>query len=219
MFRLKICGVRLKSDLDAVESSGGDAIGLNFFPPSVRYLDPDSAETLELAKHAGKLELLKIGVFVNETAKRLIEIDDALDLAAIQLHGDETVELARSLIAAGSRVVRAIKLPAGKLTKSQIQSTVAPWLDVGAHPLLDADGGSQHGGTGQRLDWATINDWAADMMPMTWTLAGGLNPDNVGEAVEASGATSVDVASGVENPRGVKNAKLIKCFASEFFQR
>ncbi len=205
MFRIKICGVRLKEDIEAVEASGGDAIGLNFFPPSVRYLDPARPETRELSESARRRGLLCVGVFVNESVERMLEIADTVGLDAIQLHGDESMQVAGELLGRGRRVIRAVKLPRTALDPESLDERIRPWRDLGCHPLLDADAGAAHGGSGKTLDWPSLREWAESRGGGGWTLAGGLRPENIAAAIAATGADSIDTASGVECPRGSKH--------------
>lgn len=212
MFRVKICGVRLEQDVRAVARSGGDAVGLNFFPNSIRYLDPTSQSTAELSATAGQLGLLRVGVFVNCSFDSIIQIVDQTEIDVVQLHGDESLDLAKQLIESGQRVIRAIKLPKGPIESKSIQVKTEDWIKVGCHVLLDVDAGAAHGGSGKTLDWPSVRSWAQLSGPDGWTLAGGLKPENAGEAIEVSGANSVDTASGVECPRGVKNPDRIHAF-------
>lgn len=212
-FHTKICGVRFKSDIVAVEASPADAVGLNFFPPSVRYVAPEEPVTAELCRSARDARLASVGVFVNESAERIIRVADRLGLDHVQLHGDESPTLARQLVEARLSVIRAIKLPPGPLAVSVLQAHAAPWAELGVHLLLDADAGSAHGGSGRRLHWPSIRQWAEVSPRVRWTLAGGLSVANVAEAIRLSGAKSVDVASGVEHPRGKKSPELIEKFA------
>ncbi len=212
-FRVKICGVRLKRDVVAAGDSAADAIGLNFFPPSVRSLDPDQESTKELSERAVDLGLFRVGVFVNESAEHIRRVAEAVPLDAIQLHGDESVADARRIAQAGLLVIRAIKLPPTRLAVSAIDRAVGPWVDSGIWPLLDTDAGAAHGGSGRRLDWDALRSWAETRPEVHWTLAGGLGVDNISEAIRRSGACSVDVASGVESHRGEKSAGLIRTFA------
>ncbi|MEM9828769.1 MAG: phosphoribosylanthranilate isomerase, partial [Planctomycetota bacterium] len=92
MFKIKICGVRQAKDIEAVHAAGADAIGLNFFPPSVRYVDPDASSTLELAKLAQAAGIRVIGLFVNAPAGDVARVCDRLALDAAQFHGDEKLE-------------------------------------------------------------------------------------------------------------------------------
>jgi phosphoribosylanthranilate isomerase len=205
VFRIKICGVRLKKDIDAVEQSGGDAIGLNFFPPSVRYLDPALRETRELSESARRRGLLRVGVFVNESVERMLEVADAVGLDAVQLHGDESLRTAGELVGRERRVIRAVKLPRTAIAPDTLDERIRPWRELGCHPLLDADAGAAHGGSGKTLHWPSLREWAESRDVGEWTLAGGLRPENIAAAIAATGAVSVDTASGVECPRGSKH--------------
>ncbi|WP_372726206.1 phosphoribosylanthranilate isomerase [Novipirellula sp.] len=212
MFHIKICGIRLKADIDAVSQAGGDAVGLNFFPPSVRYLDPASSTTSELSAYAGRCGLYRVGVFVNKPADLIREVIDTVGLDAIQLHGDELVTDIAGWVELGLPLIRAVKIPGHKLTAREIEDRVRPWTEAGCHVLLDADAGSAHGGMGRSLDWDSLRDWSEQFAPVRWVLAGGLQPENVAEAIRVSGARRVDVASGVESPRGQKSALRITQF-------
>ncbi len=207
MFKIKICGVRFSKDIDAVACAGADAIGLNFFEKSIRYVDPGDETTQELSARAEAAGLIRVGVFVDAAAARIAAICRQVGLDAIQLHGDETTEIAGELIDAGLNVVRAIKLPSD-LTADLIRDRCDPWIDVGCHLLLDAE----TGGSGKCLDWRAVGQWAQAQLATPWTLAGGLTEINVGEAIRHSGARSVDTASGVEQPRGTKSPKRIEDF-------
>jgi phosphoribosylanthranilate isomerase len=210
VFQIKICGVRLEEDVRAVEQSGADAIGLNFFPPSVRYLDPDGHAATELARSAAEAGLTTVGVFVNRSAAEIAAVATRLELDAVQLHGDEPPATAETLVDAGWSVVRALKIPVGPFQPAWLEERAQPWVASGCHLLLDADAGRRHGGSGKTLDWSCVRQWAAGRTPGSWTLAGGLKPENVAAAIEASAARSVDTASGVECPRGVKNAGRVR---------
>ena len=216
MFHIKICGIRHPKEIQAVEISGADAIGLNFFEPSLRYVDPTSPGTHALSSLAAAAGLLRIGVFVNQTPERIAEVARQVGLDAVQLHGDEKVDVAVAVQAAtGLRVIRAIKLMMGDTHPSEIAARADPWVEAGCHLLLDADAGDAHGGSGKTLYWPSVRAWAQQSPDVVWTLAGGLTPENVAEAIRVSGAKSVDTASGVEQPRGVKSESLIQQFVVE----
>lgn len=237
MFDVKICGVRFKSDVDAVQAavsafasdaadSGSKrcrvAVGLNFFPPSARYLDSQSADATAISLAAAKAGVLRVGLFVNESPETIARVADQVGLGAVQLHGDETPEQVAAIAdVIDLPIIRAVKLPAGSnsegpIPSSQIADACQPWLDLGCHLLLDADAGSQHGGSGKTLDWESVASWADDLSgDVAWTLAGGLTPENVAAAIATSGATSVDTASGVESSKGIKSAEKIAAFVRE----
>ena len=213
MFHIKICGIRRREEVAAVAAAGADAIGLNFFPPSIRFVEPSAPSTIELSRFANDKRIMRVGVFVNRSLEEIVEIADTVGLDAVQLHGDETVDFTTGLIDRLSlRVIRAIKLPTGPLDPQHIEAAAARWVELGCHPLLDAQAGAEHGGSGKTLDWDAVGQWKRDFQPESFTLAGGLNPGNVGEAMERSGASSVDTASGVEQPRGEKQPELIRAF-------
>ena len=212
-FRVKICGVRLAGDIEAVVASGADAIGLNFFPPSCRFVDPDVETTRALAEAAEKAGLVRVGVFVNERPERIRQVAESLRLDAVQLHGDESPADADRFLAWGIPVIRAIKLAPGPLAPESIDKAVGEWGRRPVRLLLDADAGVAHGGSGQRIDWEGVRQWSRRHPDVAWTLAGGLNPSNVSVAITSSGARSVDVASGVESGRGEKSAALIRSFS------
>ncbi len=209
-FRVKICGVRKISDLQAAAAAGADTVGLNFYPPSVRYL-PNDAHTAELATEARRLGLLTVGVFVNEAPTTMLRLAQALQLAAVQLHGDETLEQAGQILDQSLSVIRAVRLPTRALSSEEIDQAVSPWQAAGCGVLLDADAGGSFGGVGHRLDWRTIGRWAAAVR-YPWMLAGGLTPESLGNAIKQARPYGVDVASGVEAPRGVKSEALIRRF-------
>ncbi len=189
MFHIKICGVRRVEDIHAVADSGADAIGLNFFPSSVRFVDPSTPRAAELSRVASQRGLLRVGVFVNESIQSITRVTDPLEIDVIQLHGDEPLSTARALCQTKRfRVIRAIKLPTGPLEPARIEAAARPWIDVGCHPLLDADAGAAHGGSGKTLDWSSIHQWSMANPRTAFTLAGGLNPQNIGEAITHSGA-------------------------------
>ncbi len=199
------------ADLVASASAGADAVGLNFFRQSIRYVTPESA--VELSTEADQQGLLRVGVFVDEQVESILAISDHVGLDLVQLHGHEDAQVVLGLQAAGERVMRAIRLPVGRLEPVEIEERVAPWRELGCDLLLDADAGAHGGGAGLRLDWTAIGRWniefgAAD----SWVLAGGLTPQTVAKAITCSGSHGVDVASGVEQPRGIKSPVLIETF-------
>lgn len=215
-FRIKICGVRLPRDVIAASEAGADAVGVNFFPRSVRFQDPASDSTAEILTAARGAGVRAVGVFVDEAVEKLIEIATALQLDTVQLHGDEAIETAREIMDRGLKVVRAIRLPTTPLDPAEIESRVADWFELGATVLVDADAGAGYGGSGQRLDWKALGRWAAEPAHSgrKWILAGGLVPDLVAQAIREAGPYGVDVASGTESPKGTKSPARIANFCT-----
>ena len=235
-FQIKICGITSKKDAFAVCQSQADAIGLNFYSGSSRYVDTATARAIVQdirGFDAEPMSTIKfVGVFVNMPVAEMVEIASSVGLDAIQIHGDEQpvclVEL-RSLI--GSRgfelkcgIIRAIRTkPAlgsqedyetNQISESnRIESEIESWVVAGIDSvLLDAAVPGEFGGTGEVVDWGAV---AGLKCSVPIVLAGGLRPENVRNAVEVSKVRAVDVASGVEAFPGVKDLPKVKLFAEE----
>lgn len=225
MFRIKICGVITESDIDSVAQAGADAIGLNFHPSSIRFVDPNQAKAL--SNHAVSLGLTRVGVFVDHAKESVASIADFASLDFVQLHGSQTIADALWLADRGINVIAVSRLPTGPLDQTVISAAVDRWAPGQFPVLLDADAGSNGGGMGLQLDWAAIGRWASGVsiskkvLPFVapnatvWGLAGGLTPETVGEAIAKTLAQSIDVASGVEEPRGKKSRQKIGRFVTE----
>jgi len=224
MFRIKICGVRSETDIDSVAEAGADAVGFNFHPPSIRYVDAPQA--IRLSVRAAQRSLTRVGVFVEQSVDEISRIADSAQIDFVQLHGGQTIADALWLSDRGFRVIRVIRLAVGPLDPESISAAVASW-GFGDFPLLfDAEAGAHGGGLGLRLDWEAIGKWSkiemfSEKVPQTsgeakaqWAIAGGLTPETIGEAIVNSRATAIDVASGVEEPRGEKCRHKIDLFVN-----
>ncbi len=224
-FQIKICGVKRIEDAQAVSESGADAIGFNFYPPSPRFVELENATALcrfiAESNQQLKIKVQKVGVFVNASVSEMVETARACRLDGIQLHGDETATIVaelKSSLAKLSRacfVARAIRANpnTANLNKDGIAIEIDAWTQAGADMLLlDAAVPGEFGGTGHVLDWHSVADLETNI-PLT--LAGGLTPENVGEAISISKVQSVDVASGVEAGPGIKSREKILKFVSE----
>jgi phosphoribosylanthranilate isomerase len=198
--RVKICGINDAAGFDAAIGAGADWVGLNFFPPSPRCVTPAQAAALS-ARHPGGAK--RVGLFVDPEPAQIAAVLDALPLDALQLY----VSPAR---AAELRALFGIPvwLPVGIAGVADLPSTAggADLLLLEAKAPPDA---TRPGGNARRFDWAALRGWTA---PAPWMLAGGLDPDNVAEAVAATGAPAVDVSSGVESAPGRKDPALIRRF-------
>ncbi len=198
--RIKICGLREEAGWDAAVEAGADWLGLNFFPRSPRFLTPAEAGRLA-ARGTGGAGL--VGLFVapfEDAAVRAVL--DAVPLAALQIYGPVAGLRERF----GMPVWPAI----GVGTEADLPRAAprAERLLIEAKPPR---GATRPGGNAATFDWRIMRGWKA---PVPWTLAGGLTPDNVAEAIRISGATAVDVSSGVERTPGVKDPMLIRTFAA-----
>jgi phosphoribosylanthranilate isomerase len=208
MFRVKICGITRPEDALAAAAAGADAIGLNFYPRSTRFVGQEQARRIAAVVPAG---VVRVGVFVNATAEEIVQTFVGTPLDLVQLHGDEPPELVCRL---GDRpVVRVFRVGQGGL------AAALEYLDrcrhLGTTPrlvLADAAAGRAYGGTGELADWSALRGYpVADWHPPL-ILAGGLTPENVADAIRAVRPAGVDTASGVESSPGIKDHALIRRF-------
>jgi len=206
MFRIKICGITNIADAQAAAAAGADAIGLNFFTKSRRFVEPATAQRIATALPA---DVLKVGVFVNHSASEIVAIANQVGLNAVQLHGDERASIVAQL-PSDWRVMRAHRCGDDGLL------SLSRWLDecrvVQRMPdavLIDANAGPEFGGTGQRADWDRVANERDLVGEIPLILAGGLTPENVDAAIRKVRPSGVDVASGVEHQPGVKDHSLV----------
>jgi phosphoribosylanthranilate isomerase len=207
MFRIKICGVTNRDDALAAAEAGADAIGLNFYARSPRHVA--EATALELAQ-AIPPHVAKVGVFVNETVDRTVQIANRLGLDFIQLHGDEPPRRIAEL--APHRVIRAFR-PRGGF--EPLLAYVSACVHLGCPPaavLVDAYDLGSYGGTGKLANWDMVREIQLSLGTTPVILAGGLSRENVAEAIERAHPAAVDVASGVEQVPGRKDAEQMRQF-------
>ncbi|MGD0088608.1 MAG: phosphoribosylanthranilate isomerase [Planctomycetota bacterium] len=211
MTRIKICGITRAEDACAAARAGAHALGLNFAPESPRFAGGIErarqlvAQAGSAAHQCGPGGILWAGVFVNPSVDEVLGAVRALGLQVVQLHGEEPAALAAQLkqrLGAQAAVWKAFRVGAEK-DLAELQSyTCDAWL-------VDAKCSAVRGGSGQVFDWEILK-----ALPRTrpLVLAGGLNPENVREAVRRVKPDWVDTASGVEAAPGVKDRRLIERF-------
>lgn len=202
---VKICGIRDAEALDAAVAAGADLVGFVFFPPSPRAVTPAQAGALS-ARHAGGP--VRVGLFVDPTDDDLTAALAAVPLGLLQLHGEETPERAAS-IRARFRVPVMKALGIGAPADLDAADAFAPVVDRFLFDAKPPPGGPLPGGNAQPFEWRLM---AGRAIAKPWLLAGGLTPGNVAEAIRIAGAPGVDVSSGVESARGVKDPALIRAF-------
>ena len=197
MVHVKICGVTTVSDAIACAELGASAIGLNFVPSSPRCIDVARAREIARAVASGKL--LVVGVVADLDVPSMRELVRDAEMGCLQLHGDESPETLAPLLPHAYKAVR-----------------VATSEDVdyarrfgGEYVLADAKVPHVRGGTGARFDWSLVKELARERK---LTLAGGLRPDNVAQAIEEVDPWCVDVASGVESAPGIKDLDAVRAF-------
>ena len=191
---LKICGVTSAHDADQLVDLGVDALGVNFWPQSKRFLAAEDADWLRGL--AGRI--LRVGVFVNEPPALPLRLVRAGLLDVVQLHGDETPEDAICYLDAGVPFIKAI----GVKTRGDLDH--AAEFKASAI-LLDAHAPGVYGGTGRTFDWDTARGFKSDHPGLPVILAGGIVPENTAAAAAAVRPSALDVASGAEVAPGVKD--------------
>lgn len=207
MTLVKICGINDAPGFDAVAEAGADMVGLVFYPPSPRAVTAAEAAALSARVEGGPL---RVGLFVDPTDAELDEVLAALPLGMIQLHGSESPARCSAIRArTGLPVMKAVGV--GDPRDLEGLAFYTPTVD---RFLLDAKppvGAELPGGNAAPFDWSLT---AGRTIPRPWLLAGGLTPETVVEAIRQSGAMGVDVSSGVERARGVKDPARIAAFVA-----
>jgi phosphoribosylanthranilate isomerase len=184
---VKICGITRLEDARAAVDAGASAIGFIFWEGSPRFIDPERARAIANAVPA---PVVTVGVFVNTGADHINAVADRIGLSVIQLHGDETPADAAAI---GRPIIKAL---------SDLDAAhVDQWPDA-ITLLVDAQDPVRRGGTGQKADWTRA---AALARRRRVLLAGGLNAENVADAVRAVRPFGIDVSSGVERSPGIKD--------------
>jgi phosphoribosylanthranilate isomerase len=181
---VKICGITRAEDAKAAVDAGANAVGFVFWPGSPRFIDPYRARAI--ARRLPPL-VTPVGLFVNQPRDYVRGVASLVRLGAVQLHGDETPEFAASI---DWPVIKA--LPLERAGAWPVETTL----------LLDAHDPVRRGGTGQTIDWRAAATIATTRRVL---LAGGLNAENVAEAVARVRPFGIDVSSGVERSPGVKD--------------
>jgi phosphoribosylanthranilate isomerase len=197
--RIKICGMTRVEDVRAAAEAGADAVGLNFYPPSPRFLQLDQAREL---REAVPPFVSAVALFVNASREEIDRVIKHVRPAMLQFHGEETPEFCAQFGAPYLKVCR-VKAGVDLLKYLRPFSSAAGWL-------LDSHV-EEYGGVGERFDWSLIP--AQHGRPLI--LSGGLAPENVGEAVRRYRPWGVDVSSGVESAKGIKDAAKVAAFVAE----
>lgn len=202
--RIKICGLTREADLDAAIDAGADAVGFVLYPKSPRAVTVDRAAAL-----AGCLPpfVVPVLLFVNEPAATVRAALDAVPGAIAQFHGDETPEACRDAVAGTAAPRRWIR--AARMAPGFDLLDFAARFDGAQALLLDAHV-EAYGGAGKVFDWSLV----PARVPARLVLSGGLHAANVSPGIAQVRPWAVDVSSGVESSRGVKDAGLIRRFCA-----
>lgn len=227
---IKICGTTNLEDARLAVEAGADALGF-VFAESPRRVTPEQAREIITALPA---EVEKVGVFVNETAPCIVQVAEQAGLTAIQLHGEEPLEVGRTIKLhglQGSRCPVIRSFPISNWLKDPNQRGVVGWdpmaaglVEMGPEGktavtrsfdaiLLDSGSIPKRGGTGMPFDWATGQFFVSAMSPFAKVIvAGGLNPSNIEEAISRLRPWGVDVVTGVECEPGKKDPQKVHAF-------
>ena len=198
--RVKICGITRLQDLHAACDAGADALGFVFYEKSPRHVTIEAAAALVRALPPF---VQSVGLFVNADPAFVENVLDAVPLDLLQFHGDET---ATDCARYGRPYIKAVRV-----NRDTDLLKCAADFDAARGLLLDAFVPGVPGGTGERFDWNLIPSG----LPKPVILSGGLAPDNVAEAVERVHPWAVDVSSGVEAAKGIKDAHKIAQFIAK----
>lgn len=201
MTKVKICGITNLEDALVSAKFGADALGFNFYEKSARYISPEKAREIVEQLPAN---VFKVGVFVNARLEKILEIVETAKLNHVQLHGEETPEFVRRLREKFSgEIIKAFRVSAD-FTPSDVLQFQADAV------LLDAYSRHEHGGTGETFDWA-IAKRVREIFPKMY-LAGGLNQDNIADAIFRVKPFAVDACSCLEVEKGLKDKEKIHGF-------
>ena len=197
--RVKICGITRGQDAQAAAHAGADAIGLVFYPPSPRYLSVERAVEI---RDALPPFVQTVALFVNPDAAQVAQVIGRMRPAMLQFHGEETPQFCAQF---GVPYVKAVRVRPGVDALEYLRpfSRAAAWLFDSYVP--------EYGGVGESFDWSLAP--AIGERPVI--LSGGLSPDNVAEAIRRVRPWGVDVSSGVESGKGVKDDTKIAAFIAE----
>ena len=194
MTKVKICGITNLEDALLSAKFGADALGFNFYEQSPRYTAPEKAREIVEQLPAN---VLKVGVFVNETLNKIVEIARIAKLDALQLHGEETPEFARELkLKTNLEIIKAFRVSPEFKPEDVLQYEVDAIL-------LDAYNPKEHGGTGETFDWE-IAKKVQEIFPKMY-LAGGVTNSNVRMVFHHYHPFGIDTCSGVESLKGKKD--------------
>jgi phosphoribosylanthranilate isomerase len=208
---VKICGMtNLEDALVAVEA-GADAVGFVFYEKSPRRISVEAAREIVEKLPEG---VEKVGVFVNEASERVLAVAEDVGLTAVQFHGDEYQN--PEMYAIDRRAFLCIPAAWVAVTWRKRGKAVGSFMalprNLGAI-MLDSGTSKQRGGTGKPFDWREARAWVSAMNQLhPVVIAGGLNTDNVGEAIAILKPWGVDVASGVEMTPGKKDPEKVRAF-------
>lgn len=201
--RVKICGITRPEDGALAARLGADAIGLVFHAASPRWVDVTTAQHIIAALPPF---VTAVGLFRNEPPEQVRAILAVVPVPLLQFHGDEEPDVCTAF---GRPYIKAVPMGAGATVEEYEQR-----FATATALLLDSHGGERMGGAGETFEWNRIPDQRHKPL----ILAGGLRPDNVAAAIRQVRPYAVDVSSGVESAKGIKDARLMQAFLQEAYR-
>lgn len=198
--RIKFCGITRVEDALAAVSLGADALGFVFYAPSPRYVDLTTAT--QIARQLPPF-VCKVGLFVNASAAQVSQACDAVGLDVVQYHGDETPEHCADAPRPWIKAIR-VRPELDIAQECARYSAASAWL-------FDTYDDKLYGGSGKVFDWHRLPQH--NRRPII--LAGGLSPDNVGQAIRSTAPYAVDVSGGIEAAKGIKDHDKMRKFIAE----
>lgn len=220
--RVKICGITNTEDAQAAVDAGADLLGFIFYPKSPRYVTPDQVRTMVLELRTWREQRSPatssqspiplprlVGVFVNATAEEILNTLDKSELDYAQLHGGEPPALLQQI---GPQAFKALRPSSAEEAQADAEWYGEFGSPDGPQLLIDAYDPHEYGGTGKKADWHTAAGLARIYPRLL--LAGGLTPNNVGQAVRTVRPWGVDVSSGVEREPGHKDHAAVRAFVA-----
>ena len=205
--RIKICGITRTQDARAAAEAGADAIGLVFYPQSPRYLSGERAVEI---RDALPPFVQTVALFVNPDAAQVAQVLGRVRPALLQFHGEETPEFCAQF---GMPYVKAYRVRSGVTQGVDLLEYLRPFSRAAAW-LVDSHV-PEYGGVGESFDWSLVPALSPDLGDRPLILSGGLARENVAEAIRRVRPWGVDVSSGVESAKGIKDAAKIAAFIAE----
>ena len=200
---IKVCGIKTKENIELISTLEIDMVGLNFYPPSVRYIDSDVP-----SNHFDKLpeEIKRVGVFVNETLDTVDNLATKFSLDYIQLHGDETIDYCKSI---------ATKYKLIKVFRVDEQTDFTQISEYAFADYFLFDTATKHfGGSGEKFDWTKLNEYRGDV---PFLLSGGIGPldSEIVNSYNHPQCKGIDINSKFESVPGIKNSELLIPFIKQ----
>lgn len=196
--KVKICGVTSPAEAILAADLGADFVGLNFYPPSPRYVEPERAAEIAAAVQG---RVRTVGVFVNLPTPEVAAIAERVGLDLLQFHGDESAEDIRPF---APRALKAFRV------RDRVEPAVLAGFDNVWGLLIDARHPQLYGGTGESWEFGSLRELEPGRGPRRIFIAGGLEPSNVRAAVTAAQPYGIDLCSGLESRPGKKDPELLR---------